>query len=128
MAVLAEMHSVIIRRDAIVARYRGGWKAFVRSEPNRTMCADPFITRVGFMGAIDLVDYIDAIDEAGICLDTDVAVTSEPEGLGQPTPWLGWGSLQRGGVDIAAAWFIDAGQPRWPQRLVCGRRFRHTKD
>jgi hypothetical protein len=40
MAVLVEAISVIIKRTAIDEKWPGGWEAFVRDVPNRTLCFD----------------------------------------------------------------------------------------
>jgi hypothetical protein len=40
MAVLYEAISVGVSRDAVDAYYAGGWRQFVISVPNATLCTD----------------------------------------------------------------------------------------
>lgn len=54
MAVLVEAISVIIRRNAIVERFVGGWDAFQQTIPNGTFCKDDDLVRVGFMTPNDI--------------------------------------------------------------------------
>ena len=49
MPVLLEALSVVIRAEALLTRFHGGWDAFVQGVPNRTLCADGFLARVGFL-------------------------------------------------------------------------------
>ena len=49
MAFLVEAISVIVRCDAIERAYETGWDGFLEDVPNRTLCADPELARVGFM-------------------------------------------------------------------------------
>ena len=66
MAVLVEGFSVIVRRDAIARKYPGGWDAFARDVPNRTLCADERIARVGFMNSGDMRAYIGFLERRGL--------------------------------------------------------------
>jgi hypothetical protein len=58
MAVLVEGISVIIRADALDERFPGGWEAFRASAPNRTLCADGELVRVGFMSPPDVEAFV----------------------------------------------------------------------
>ena len=58
MAVLVEALSVIVRRDAIVRKYRGGWQEFLQHVPNNTFCTDDELARVGFMHPKDVEAYV----------------------------------------------------------------------
>jgi len=49
MAVLIEGTSVVIRLEAIHRQFPGGWQAFKLAAPNKTLCADNELIRVGFM-------------------------------------------------------------------------------
>lgn len=48
MAVLIEANSVVIRADRLLSVI-GSWEAFKQQIPNRTLCADGELVRVGFM-------------------------------------------------------------------------------
>ena len=45
MAVLVEGISVIVRRDAVESKYRGGWKGLIADVPNSTLCMDEELIR-----------------------------------------------------------------------------------
>jgi len=51
--VLVEAVSVIVRRDAIEARFNGGWSAFCRAVPIQTPCYGDDLAGVGFMSPHD---------------------------------------------------------------------------
>jgi len=65
MAVLVEAISVIVRRKAIDHSYPGGWDAFVAEVPNKTLCADDQLARVGFMTPQDVQNFIRALGDRG---------------------------------------------------------------
>ena len=46
MAVLIEAISVVVRADALLTKFAGGWDAFKARVPNQTLCADNDIARV----------------------------------------------------------------------------------
>jgi hypothetical protein len=48
MAILVEGISVVIRAEAVIHRYPGGWERFRDDCPNDTLCADGELIRVGF--------------------------------------------------------------------------------
>ena len=58
MSVLVEGISVIIKRKKIDEMFPGGWDAFVEDVPNRTLCADDELARVGFMSSPDAEAFI----------------------------------------------------------------------
>jgi hypothetical protein len=66
MPVLLEAISVVVRLDAITARLPGGWAAFLRLVPNRTLCADADVARVGFMDPLDVKAFVDALEGQGL--------------------------------------------------------------
>ena len=114
MAVLVEGLSVIIRKDAIKRSFRGGWRAFLRTIPNRTFCADEDLVRVGFMIPNDVQTYIDMMKDHGLCfLDqgspVDIAVVDQLTG---PTTKCDWLEFSRFPVDdsegrISACWLFE---------------------
>ena len=54
MPVLLEAISVIVRRETLERKYPGGVDGYARDCPNRTFCADEYLTRVGFTGPPDV--------------------------------------------------------------------------
>jgi hypothetical protein len=54
MAVLVEAISVLVRHDAILRRFKGGWSAFCSLIPNAAWCHDDALSRIGFMTPSDV--------------------------------------------------------------------------
>jgi hypothetical protein len=81
MSVLIEAYSVIVSRGTLERLYPGGVASYERDSPNRTFCADPHLTRVGFMVSEDAWYYIEQILsprgltflDGGRCVDIAVA-------------------------------------------------------
>ncbi len=114
MAVLAEALSVIVRRDAVAARFRGGWAAFLDQVPNQTMCCDHTFARVGLMTPTDVGAYTSVLEAGGLAFhkngqSLDFAVVDQSRGPTLPAPWLEFGVIEAGGIKIYACWL--AGQP-----------------
>jgi len=65
MAVLVEAVSVIIKASAIQEKYPGGWKKFKANLPNRTMCTDGELIRVGFMVPGDARAFVRELESFG---------------------------------------------------------------
>lgn len=85
MAVLCEMVSVIVRRDSIKNYYEGGEPAFYRAIPNRSMCRDFELVRVGFMTLDAASEYVAELVENGLQYhagddNSDVCVPKRPHG------------------------------------------------
>ena len=105
MAVLVEAISVVVRRTAIDAKFPGGWAAFAAHAPNRTLCADGEIARLGFMSPADVEIFVRALEQAGLThLDGDTAVdlvvVDQMSGPASPSGWLEFGHVEltgRGG-------------------------------
>lgn len=66
MAVLTEGISVVVRVDAIQARYLGGWEAFAANAPNATLCWDGELARVGFMAPQDTQAFVETLEDQGL--------------------------------------------------------------
>lgn len=66
MAVLVEAISIIIKAEAINDCYPGGWLQFEANPPNKTLCADRELIRVGFMIPDDVSAFIESLSEFGI--------------------------------------------------------------
>ena len=118
MAVLVEGLSVIVRRDVIASRYPGGWEGFVRDVPNRTLCADGDVARVGFMTRDDVERFIARLDRHGFRFIVDgqaidVAVADQVTG---PTSRCEWFTFGRGDLEpgqfVAGAGFAGSTEQR----------------
>lgn len=66
MAILIEGISVVIRAEALLKKYRGGWNAFLAIVPNNTLCSDNELTRVGFMTPQDVGAFVNKLEQAGL--------------------------------------------------------------
>ena len=102
MAVLVEAISVVVRRAAIDAKFPGGWAAFAAHAPNRTLCADGEIARLGFMSPADVESFVRALELAGLThLDGDTAVdlvvVDQMSGPASPSGWLEFGHVELAG-------------------------------
>jgi hypothetical protein len=93
MAVLVEAVSVIIKASAIQEKYPGGWKKFKANLPNRTMCTDGELIRVGFMVPGDARAFVRELESFGFVSlvnnsAQDIATVSQSYGLTTPCPWI----------------------------------------
>lgn len=92
MSVLVEAISVIVRKDAITAKYPGGVAAFRADVPNDTFCDDGQIIRVGFMSPEDVQGYIEGLGLAGLTylsggMSIDLTVADQQRGLMARCDW-----------------------------------------
>ena len=94
MAVLVEAVSIIVRLEAVKARYAGSWEAFKANIPNQTLCWDDEIARVGFMSPPDADGYIQSLIECGLhYLDADgttldLVKIDQIKGVLSPCDWI----------------------------------------
>ena len=124
MAVLVEGISVIVRRDAIEGKFRGGWPAFVTLAPNATLCADDHLARIGFMAPSDVERFVDSLERAGLAFQSqgkaiDLAVVDQVRGPTIDCEWLEFGRFTFGnsGGIVAVAWLFKG------QRIAAGVHF-----
>ncbi len=99
MAVLVEATSVIVRLAAIHERYEGGWLSFVGRAPNKTLCSDNELARIGFMSPDDCKAFVDGLDRFGIAFvrdgeSGDVVVTDQLRGFTVPCKWAEFGRIE----------------------------------
>lgn len=93
MAVLIEAVSVVVRSDALLQRFPGGWDAFKRITPNQTLCSDNEIVRVGFMSPQDVESFVKSLQGVGLEFlrdgdAIDIAVVDQVRGLTSKCTWL----------------------------------------
>lgn len=116
MAVLAEAISVIVRKDAVAARLPGGEARFLELVPNRTLCDDQDLYRVGFLSPEETARFTDALQDAGLIFlgdDTcavDLAVVDQQHGPTTACTWLGFGRAdpQGAGQWVSLCWLRAA--------------------
>lgn len=114
MAVLVEGLSVIVRRDAITARYPGGWPAFLDTAPNDTLCFDDDLACVGFMTPVDVGEYVGQLQSGGLTFlrdraAVDMAVVDQMEGPTAQIHWLEFTHVTLASTDnkVAACWLYE---------------------
>jgi hypothetical protein len=99
MAVLVEATSVIVRVAAIQERYVGGWISFARSPPNKTLCSDNELARIGFMSPDDCRAFVDGLNRLGIVFardgeSRDIVVADQLRGFTVPCNWADFGRIE----------------------------------
>jgi len=94
MPVLVEGISVIVRRDAIDRRYKGGWNGFAAARPNATLCFDAEIARIGFMAPPDVTHFVNGLRSMGFVFPepttepTEIVVIDQRTGPTTPCDWI----------------------------------------
>ena len=96
MAVLVEGISVVVRVERIKLAARGGWSAFVKNVPNRTLCTDGELARAGFMVRQDAAAYVDQLQRSGLVhlahgKPFDFVVVDQLRGPTSPCDWVHFG-------------------------------------
>ena len=113
MAVLIEAISVVVRRDAVVRSFRGGWEAFKGIVPNNTFCTDTGISRVGFMEPNAARNFIERLEFGGLTFvedseAKDLAVVDQQRGPTVDCRWLEFSRFSMGNSGYAlACWMWD---------------------
>ncbi len=114
MAVLVEAISVVVRRDAINAKYRGGWSAYVEDAPNVTLCYDDDLARIGFMMPWETEVFINRLTEHGLIFladnkAQDIAVVDQQVGPLTECDWLEFAKISHGesGGKVSACWLFE---------------------
>jgi len=113
MAVLVEAISVIVRRDAIEKRYSGGWRSFLNAVPNKTLCFDEDLVRVGFMSPADAETFVRSLEKDGLTFirnrqAIDIVVVDQMRGPTIQSGWLEFSHLAPEGTEnkVAVCWLI----------------------
>lgn len=113
MTVLVEAISVVVRTDAIHARYPGSWPAFRDDVPNSTLASDKQIARVGFMVPDDVKGFIDRLQARGLVFlrdghAQDIAVADQQRGITTRCDWLKFGHVTIGDNRVAACQMVGS--------------------
>lgn len=117
MTVLVEGISVVIRASAL-DRFPGGWIAFKATVPNRTLCADSELIRVGFMHPADVESYVRELEQLGLryLVDgaaQDIVVVDQLHGFAVPCEWAEAGHVEVSpGRRVAACRLKDSDVPQ----------------
>jgi len=124
MAIIIEGISVIVKDSAIQERFRGGFKKFYQTIPNRTHSYHDRIHRIVFMASKDVLSYIEFLKkhrlrflENGECID--IAVVDMLKGPLEECPWLGFSrknffkgmtEFKRCDADFSVVWYQEPGR------------------
>jgi hypothetical protein len=125
MAVLIEAISVVIRLVTIAEKYPGGVEQYVKDSPNRTLCMDDSIARLGFMTGRDAQDFIESLERLGFRCAVDgefdeIAVVDQFDGLYMPCDWLEYLKLVIFEGDIRVSICKSKGNPIGDVVFPCG--------
>ncbi len=93
MSVLIEDISIVLRIEAIIEKYAGGWEAFLDACPNETICHDHELVRIGFTVPDDASTFCDELERRGITTPRtgsteDMALVEPCRGASQQANWL----------------------------------------
>ena len=93
MSVLAEAISVVIPRTVLERKYPGGTERYRRDCPNRTYCADEYLSRIGFMVPDDVGAFVEHLARYGLVhlrdgRSVDISVVDQFRGVTAPCNWL----------------------------------------
>src|SRR6516225_669481 len=102
MAVLIEAISVVARSDAVLAAFDGDWQGFADAVPNRTLCTDGELVRVGFMTPTDVQRYIESLENKGLRYlqneqAVDIIVVDQIRGPVARCDWIEFGHVSLDG-------------------------------
>ena len=108
MAVLIEGISVVVRAKSMLDTFGGDWEAVKKVIPNRTLCCDTELVRVGFITPVDVEAFVNLLQthdlrfmEEGTCID--IAVVDQMFGVINRCDWIDF-SL----YEIAPGQFVAA--------------------
>jgi hypothetical protein len=102
MAVLIECISVVIRADSLRNKFPGGWEAFKEIVPNKTLCADDELVRVGFMTPDDVKLFVSRLEKYGLEYrkddeSVDMVVVDQLSGFLHKCSWAEFGIVDLDG-------------------------------
>jgi hypothetical protein len=106
MSVLVEAITVVVPLETLRSKYPGGPEAYERDCPNRTYCADEFMSRVGFMAPDDVRRFVERLQLLGFThlhngRAVDLVVVDQLRG---PTSQCDWLEAGRHPDGYSAAW------------------------
>jgi hypothetical protein len=102
MAVLVEAISVIVKISSIRDKYRGGWEAFKKDCPNKTLVSDGELARIGFVDPRHVRVLVDRFKMVGFVLagdgaDSDFCVADQISGATTACDWIDLGTVPADG-------------------------------
>jgi hypothetical protein len=102
MAVLIEAISVVVKLGAVFGRFPGAWDGFKAVVPNRTLCSDNELARIGFMTPDDVERFTKELRSNHLIhlrdgQAIDVVVVDQQAGPTSKCSWIEFGHLNLGG-------------------------------
>lgn len=132
MSVLAEGFSVIVRRSTIDSNVPGGVETYARLVPNKTFCADQYLTRVGFLDLPTANEFLASLRAFGLTHHNvdegpEVGVLHQDEGFLGLVPWLEW---HRDKTGRSIAWLVgtNPGELAVPEGWSANSALRYIED
>jgi hypothetical protein len=91
-----------------VLKVFGSFGEFKEIVPNKTLCADDEIIRVGFMAPNDVKKFVATLEAKGLCYleedsSVDMVVIDQMRGPTTPCDWIEFGHVELSGNRIAVA-------------------------
>ncbi len=117
VAVVIESFCVVLRCDAVEARWPGGVDGLRRDAPNATFCSDGGVCRIAFMAGDDARAWMARLRDRGFRLPApddapEVTIYDERAGTWFPCTWIEGGRLPlaTGGQvhEVSAVWLKGA--------------------
>lgn len=98
MAILIEAISVVLNANSVITKYPGGWEQFVADVPNKTLCADGELARIGFMMPQDAKAYVESLARHGLIYlcdgnAQDFVIVDQQRGFAAPCDWAEFGRV-----------------------------------
>ena len=107
MAVLCEAISVVARSDRVLEAFCS-FDEFKDIVPNKTLCADNEVVRVGFIVPNDVKKFVATLETKGLRFleegsSVDMVVVDQMRGPTMPCDWIEFGHVELSGNRIAVA-------------------------
>ena len=114
MAVLIEGISVVVKVQSMLDAFDRDWNAVFDVIPNKTLCSDTELARIGFMTPVDVEAFVNVLQihglqfiEEGRCVD--IVVVDQMLGVINLCDWVDFGVYEIApGQLIAACRLVDS--------------------
>jgi hypothetical protein len=112
LGALCEATSVIVKNGRVLEAFQT-FDAFKKVVPNKTLCGDSEIVRVGFMVPDDVKHFIEGLERQGLrhLVDgaaADIVVIDQLRGPTTRCNWIEFGHVDLSGNRVAAARLVGS--------------------
>ena len=112
MAVLCEAISLVARGDRVLEAFCS-FDEFKDIVPNKTLCSDNEVVRVGFMVPDDVKKFVATLETKGLRFleegsSVDMVVVDQMRGPTMPCDWIEFGHVELSGNRIAVAQLVGS--------------------